>query len=56
MQLRESPDRKILYNLEHTIHHMAMIRVGITELIQAELPDHHVVASSTVKNRRSCAQ
>ena len=48
--------REMIYNLEHTIHHMALIRVGINELTQIALPENYGVASSTVKHKRSCAQ
>jgi hypothetical protein len=48
--------REIAYNLEHTIHHMALIRVGITEVSSIELPDDFGVATSTVKFRKQCAQ
>ena len=48
--------REIAYNLEHTIHHMALIRVGITEVATIELPEDFGVASSTVKYRKQCAQ
>jgi hypothetical protein len=48
--------REIAYNLEHTIHHMALIRVGITEVASITLPEDFGVASSTVKHRKQCAQ
>ncbi len=48
--------REIAYNLEHTIHHMALIRVGINEVASIQLPDEFGVASSTVKFRKECAQ
>lgn len=48
--------REIAYNLEHTIHHMALIRVGISEVASIQLPDDFGVATSTLKYRKQCAQ
>jgi hypothetical protein len=48
--------REIAYNLEHTIHHMALIKVGIREVSDIEIPDGFGVASSTIKFRAACAQ
>lgn len=48
--------RELVYNLEHTIHHMALIRVGIAELSEIILPDTFGVAPSTIEYRRICAQ
>ena len=48
--------REIAYNLEHTIHHMALIRVGLRELGGIPVEDSYGVASSTLKYRQQCAQ
>ncbi len=48
--------RELVYNLEHTIHHMALIRVGIKEVSSVNLPEEFGVAYSTVKYRKECAQ
>ena len=56
LQIPTNYYREIIYNLEHTIHHMALIRIGIRELKQIELPEGYGVASTTVKHKRTCAQ
>ena len=62
-ELRDEPEkistnyyREIAYNLEHTIHHMALIRVGLRELGDLRVDDSYGVASSTLKYRKQCAQ
>lgn len=57
-QLRISTNffREVAYNLEHTIHHMALIRVGVEEVSALQLSETFGVASSTVKHRNQCAQ
>lgn len=48
--------REVMYNLEHTIHHHALIKVGIQQLTTMELPESFGVAPSTLQHRRACAQ
>ena len=44
--------RELAYNLEHTIHHMALIKVGLRELNKAAVSDTFGVASSTTRHRQ----
>ncbi|MEP7108199.1 MAG: hypothetical protein ABI760_09450 [Ferruginibacter sp.] len=49
-------DRELVYNLEHSIHHMALIRVGINEVAAITVPENFGIAISTIKHRTACAQ
>jgi len=48
--------REVMYNLEHTVHHMALIRVGINEVSSLTVAKEYGVASSTIKYKKACAQ
>ncbi|MEM1003407.1 MAG: DinB family protein [Bacteroidota bacterium] len=49
--------RELLYNLEHCLHHQAIIKVGLILLEKAdELGDNFGVAKATISYRKSCAQ
>lgn len=43
--------RELAYNLEHTIHHMALIKVGLKELSSIDVSHTFGVASSTTRNK-----
>lgn len=44
--------RELAYNLEHTIHHMALIKVGLKELKKEHVGESFGVASSTIRHRQ----
>lgn len=48
--------RELLYNLEHSIHHDALIKIGLKEVAEVNLADGYGVAPATIQYRKSCAQ
>ena len=51
--------RELMYNIEHTIHHLAIIKIGIQAIEQQiDIPEHFGVAPSTIQHRNhtSCVQ
>ncbi|MBD0352120.1 MAG: DinB family protein [Flavisolibacter sp.] len=56
IQISTNYFRELLYNLEHTIHHMALIRVGINEISTIKVPQEFGVAPATIKYKKACVQ
>jgi hypothetical protein len=49
--------REITYNIEHIVHHMALVKIGIKEVCpQVSLPVEFGIAVSTIKYHNSDAQ
>lgn len=44
-------DRELMYHIEHTIHHLALIRVAFQEFAIGPLPEDFGVAPSTMVHR-----
>lgn len=47
--------RELLYNIEHTIHHMALIRIGVEQTTTIAMNNSFGVAASTIKYKTQCA-
>jgi len=46
--------REIYYNIEHTIHHLALIKIALKIVTpHIEIPSHFGVAPSTIKHREA---
>lgn len=49
-------NRELLYNLEHCIHHQAMIKVAVIQSETIKIDENFGVARSTIEYRKQCAQ
>ncbi len=48
--------RELLYNLEHSIHHQALIKIGLSDCESITFDKNFGVAKSTIEYREQCAQ
>ena len=49
--------RELTYNIEHAVHHMAIIKIGVREIAPyIKLDDHFGIAVSTVRYQEAAAQ
>ena len=54
MSLKTSIDRELAYNIEHAIHHMAIIKIAVTMLFpNVKLPADFGIAFSTLRYQKS---
>lgn len=56
VEIKSTYKRELLYNLEHCIHHQALIRVAIVEYGNVLINDDFGVARSTIEYRNKCVQ
>lgn len=56
IQIQSNYYRELLYNLEHCIHHQALIKVAILNLEHIVVHTNFGVARSTIEYRNKCAQ
>ena len=48
-------ERELLYNLEHCIHHQALIKVAVLQNKNIQIDANFGVARSTIEYRKQCA-
>ncbi len=57
IQVQTNYFRELIYNLEHTVHHMALMRVALLSYKSIKVTDDFGVAVSTIKFKNEvCAQ
>jgi uncharacterized damage-inducible protein DinB len=57
MQIPSNVGRELVYAIEHAVHHLALIKIGIREIApNLSLPDGFGVASSTIRYRQDTAK
>lgn len=56
MNIESNYNRELLYNLEHCIHHQALIKVAVLQNKTIEISENFGVAPSTIEYRKQCAQ
>ena len=54
--IQSNYNREVLYNLEHCIHHQALIRVALISAKEIVISEEFGVAPSTMQYRQQCAQ
>ena len=53
MTINTSLHRELQYNIEHAVHHLAIIKIGIKSLEDSfKLDDNFGIAASTIRNKK----
>ncbi|CAN1546386.1 hypothetical protein MCETHM1_01975 [Flavobacteriaceae bacterium] len=56
IQIQTNYYRELLYNMEHCIHHQALIKVAILKSEKITVDSNFGVARSTIEYRKQCVQ
>ncbi|MEO7976250.1 DinB family protein [Flavobacterium sp.] len=56
IRIQSSYYRELLYNLEHCIHHQALIKVAVLQMENISINENFGVARSTIEYRNKCVQ
>lgn len=56
LNMETNYQRELLYNLEHCIHHQALLKVALLQMDTVEVDANFGVARSTIEYRKQCAQ
>ncbi|HET6244120.1 MAG: hypothetical protein H0V01_12690 [Bacteroidetes bacterium] len=57
VSVKTSYFRELAYNLEHSIHHQALIKIGLKEQnLDHLIPDNFGIAAATIRYKGKCAQ
>lgn len=56
INIESNYNRELLYNLEHCIHHQALIKVAILQNNTITIDENFGVARSTIEYRKQCVQ
>ena len=56
IRIQSNYNRELLYNLEHCIHHQALIKVAVLKCENVLVNENFGVARSTIEYRKQCVQ
>ena len=55
-RLQTTTSRELVYNIEHAVHHMAIIKIGVNDVApHIKLPSSFGIAASTIRHRQNHA-